>query len=619
MKKVISSNGKFNITESLYNCIKKNNPELIEDYDPSFNVFAEYQGLIKDIIQKYRLNSNEVDDLEKKIKGFENGARESFDDSEKAYKYCKLYLDDLYKSSDKKDDFLSNLSSKYDPQLITNIIVKNKNKNNNNNVSYNNDNNISYNNDYSDSNINDDNDDIVNKKDKLNKDYSDYNIHYQSKESENMKTIPNNELKDAIDVFQNNYISQNTINFINNLSKKYHSKDIEDIDIIYDNDDFMTKKIKCIYRLRNYINSFINESYLNNKNILLEDDVEWTDKEKHIVQHEIDDNTYMKRIRKAILGLYNDSADVYNKLKIAYSNDSREKINSEIGDYKKILNLRSELFNYLLNNDYNLINYLDQNELEEFEDTLTTPAQGDTPDEKLNNAFERTKEIIDLIDICTFDTKIPGNINNFYQTILKQVKRRTLVGVTCAFNYFGKVSPKGFIISRPKEQYVDIVKNDGVIYKGIPAFEAYKAIPQKEFWKNVAYIDCRTKDSLGIVSAALGDLSIRQEVNIQQKIISTGLNTTTILYTLSSNSDNIWEDGKVLIDRNDKEIEDIDYDSLSPDEKRIVQKIKRRYFIIVSEGLFRKGEMISTIANKAKNYFGRDKTPRFDTKDIIRV
>jgi hypothetical protein len=131
MKQIISSKGKFNITDSLYESIKKNNPELLMEDDSSFNVFAAYDGKVNDIINKLKLNNNEINDLKKRIKSYENSVKDSFgaNHSDKVYKTCNFYLDNLYKSANgSKDNFLKNLSSKYDPDVITKMINKNKTK-----------------------------------------------------------------------------------------------------------------------------------------------------------------------------------------------------------------------------------------------------------------------------------------------------------------------------------------------------------------------------------------------------------------------------------------------------------------------------------------------------------
>ena len=444
--------------------------------------------------------------------------------------------------------------------------------------------------------------------------------------------------------FLENYVSNDTISFIKNLYDNY-CKNINDNDlVIQPRDDFQTKKAKVIAKLWKEITNDNHSSNTNNtnnntnndtndtkkkkrkiqfegknynKNHALNEDndpkIEWSDDEKNIAEKEISDNA--KILRMLILGI---DKKTYEQLK----------------NYDKLDNTQKNEIKSKIDNEDNLLNYLGKNELKTLMDTLTIPLAGETAEEKLNNGYKRFGEIVQMIDICTFDTEIPPIISKAFNDIRKNVSYRTIVGATCHFHDFGKLPViPGFLVDRPREMYINSLRNEGIIFQGIPVYKPYEGIPKKEFWKNVAYISCWSRESFGLITAAISDISSRNELNIQQRMISTGLQSDTIIYTLIPQNDSVFNKNGFINSRNGNvlyKIQDAkesneegimnkakgfiknniskitnkndkpNNQELSMNEEKILSHIKRRYFIIVSEGIFRKGQLLSKIGNKMK-------------------
>jgi len=439
--------------------------------------------------------------------------------------------------------------------------------------------------------------------------------------------LSDEEYSNSLDDFERSYLSQETIKFIENMYKKYckNIKLSDDLTIYDDNEEDMdVKKAKCIANIYNKIKNANNNA--NNKNEskevfninfkLFEDgNNKWTENELKLANEYINETKFAKELRKLILGIYND--EKYNELKYLYSNDAEKNISEETDKGKEIEEKRKIIRDELRNNPNNLFNYLTQDDWNALNGTLTMAIQGNTAEEKLNYAENKIRDIIQFVDKCTFDTKIPGKIELFYKTIRSEIMKRTLYGVTCSFKYFGEQKPREFIIDRPKIRYVDTQKNKKSLYKNIPAYKVYASMPEKDFWKNVAYIDCRTKEAMGLITAAIGDLSRRNELNIQQSMISTGLKTNTIIYTLSPSDDSVYNKDKNIIE--DRKGGILFKKPLSKIEKEISRNIQRQYFIIVTEGLFRKGEIISKIGNKIGNMIKRNSGSNYDISGLSKI
>ena len=302
----------------------------------------------------------------------------------------------------------------------------------------------------------------------------------------------------------------------------------------------------------------------------------WTDDDIKKSNEDIDESKDAKLLRKLILNI----DDVEYELLKNGNNEEKNKVIEKIS-----------------NDDNCILNLLTNEEWKNFENTLTMPIKGNNAEEKLNNAYESAGQIIKNVEKFVFDSEISSYVKKFYSDLEKSVKGRIIPG-TYKFNGFGMGSGMlirtipAYLQERLKKIFVDSSRNEGMIFKSIPIDRIYRSIPEDIFWQNAAVINCVTSDAYNNIIRAVGDIG-RDELNIQQKLISTGLETNTLVYTLTPN------DSKVnLTEIKDRKGEKLFKEGeLSIHDKRILMNVKRKYFIIVTEGLIKKGKLLSKIGN----------------------
>ena len=655
MKKIITNNGKFEITNSLYESIKKNNPELLEVVKiPSANINAiasKYKEITgKDynpdddeskILSMYVKSGFNIDTFSKLLQK-EVESNNKNDDSQN-----QSINDSNYKTNNIKNTLKNDKDIKNDEKLSEDEIkelIFSETKLSEDEISDKKINDIinAYNDEYEKTHNNSESLDVVGKMIEkiVNKKN---NIKTKLKNFENGEEISSGEsstgkngvLTDpqyskCFDEFEKHYLSKQSLMYIKDLYNKY-CKDmmpIGDEYIINDEDDFDTKKRKCIGRIYSEFfknDNNIDESLIKSENKIISNDFiklfeennENNENDENLnqkIKRYMDESDYAIKLRKLILGIRDD--ETYNEIKNLYSIKSEEILHSGTDKEKNnILSKRSDISNELKQNEYNLFNYMTEEDWNGLYNTLTLPLQGDTAEEKTKYIKESVKKVINLIDKCSFDTKIPAKIINFLKTVESSVKHRTFKLITCKFNNFGESKPKGWIIKVPQQKYIDMQRNEKIGWKNLSSYKAYQAIPENEFWKNTAYILCRTRESFGIVTAAISEFSRRNEVNISQSIVPTGLNTNTLIYSLYSDDENLWVDG-IIKNRNGEII--CDKNKMTTEEIEICNRIKRYYFIIVTEGIVRQGELVSKIGHKIGNFI-KNNSSNYDIRNLNRV
>lgn len=410
------------------------------------------------------------------------------------------------------------------------------------------------------------------------------------------------------DIFQDSYITDESLRKLISYAYKYKNirNETKDLNNKLGEESLLMEKIeifsKFLENMALLTNSSkpknTNESFKNNKTFLLNEDIKWNEEEKNNANKDINESSDAIRCRRYILGI--DDRE-YQILKNGLSRDENGNINKS-DDYMKI---KKEV----IKNKKSLLFFLSSNEWSEFENTLNVPTKGNNAEEKLSDAYNKFGNVVNMVEKYIFDSQVSPNVNNFYTKIKDVVKKRIITG-ECIFNDFGegggiifKTIP-GFLLPRLKEVYVDSSKNEGEFYRGVSAAKVYRGIPIRDFWKNAAIINCNTTDGYNNVVRAIGDVN-RNELNIQQKLISTGLDTRTMIYTLIPNDKKINISN--VVDRNGNKLFDIE--KLSIHQKRILSQLKRKYFIIVTEGLINKGKLLSKIGGTLKNkVFNSNKT-----------
>ena len=125
-------------------------------------------------------------------------------------------------------------------------------------------------------------------------------------------------------------------------------------------------------------------------------------------------------------------------------------------------------------------------------------------------------------------------------------------------------------------------------------YDFLRRIDQKDFWNNVCVISCRTEKSFNVIGSLLYQMDRREELNIQTEILTTSLKTRTRLYVLTPQND----EGK-FEKRDGGEL--FDEKTFTINDKKVCDKIQRRYFIMLTEGYFKVGGTLNKIYNGIKN------------------
>ena len=616
MKKVLSSKGVFEITNSLYENIKKNNPELlierkntkvIPDYEINKDLYAdifnkvygrdwdksEEEEMINMIKEKGFKDTSDFEKGLRNIKGKDDNIS-SENNSENKENEREIFVDTLknafgednfnkltYDEVNKKFEEWNEKDNKGKEEIFDEIGKKFSGM----------------------KSLSDDN---PNAYAKANKKFSAINK-LSDKKEDDVNDVQFNEIlvtpeigKKRLDIFQDSYITNDSIRYLYNIFKKIKNKKSQNI---IDEINRINGNIQKPKEEKKEIN---NESY----NKLNEDNTNTNTNTNN-------ENDKAKEYRKLILGI-NDSD--YNLLR-----DGTDK-------------QKENLLNDLSQSDSNILNLLSDEEFKEFANTLTFAIKGQD-EEKKENAEKIYNNIVNISEKFLFETQVSRYVDKFYEELIKTVNSRVLPG-SCIFNYFGKKSGiifktiPGFLENRLKKIYVDNSRNEGNVSRDIRADRIYMSIPQDLYWQNAAVINCNTTSAYNNVVKAIGDIN-RNELNIQQRLISTGLKTNTIIYTLTPDDKIDLNNLKDLKMRNGKTFEKVinDYNDnilnkqkdkrdilkLGFNEQRMIPNLKRKYFIIVTEGLFKKGELLSKIGNKIGNFINRNTNANTDLSWMTKV
>lgn len=333
---------------------------------------------------------------------------------------------------------------------------------------------------------------------------------------------------------------------------------------------------------------------------------------------------------KALKNIYNIISDAHDRLNFYVNKNKNNSNNKELIKLKNefgniirqgILNIKyenNELKNTIkssnkfddyyskhkeeLNNDLNLLKYLSDSEWEVFKKTLDysftyDDNKSDEENEK-QNIKSISKRLIDIVKITTFDSKIPNTVNNFIKSIMKEISSKIIYKTYTRYD-FGKRRLNMFDTNL-KRIYLDNIKNDNSNYLNIRLFDLYRTIPENEFWKNVTVFSCYNSKAYNTITSMIYQLNRRNELEITSTgNLTTNLSARTILFIISRNDDNMNDK---LLNRNGGELK-LDNKPLNPVDKKVVESINRYYFIMVTEGYFKLGNVLSKISNTGKKLF----------------
>ena len=217
---------------------------------------------------------------------------------------------------------------------------------------------------------------------------------------------------------------------------------------------------------------------------------------------------------------------------------------------------------------------------------------------------EKYKKITEYIMKYIFDSEIQNNVTKLYNDSRDLAKTRT-ISLTYQFNKFG-TSRAEFIVDKPKQQYIDMVKNLNIMVDGVNIYQFLRLIPDEVYWKNTAYVRCFTSESYQQVRNAISEVTrYKSELNTSVVSVITGLKTNTMMYILKPESKE--KDINKMLSRNssklftDEEINEINH---LGNLKYILPRIPRFYFMVLSEGLFNKGNLLKKMFNMGKNLLG---------------
>lgn len=423
---------------------------------------------------------------------------------------------------------------------------------------------------------------ISNNEDRLMNKFTDAKTLLKNKDYETIKSdkkIANDDtIEKRVLYLQSHYITNDTIKLLNELCQKNEENDIP-----------------CIKNIKKALIK-ANEDITN----LGASD----DKEIRRIKNKNGIN-----VRKAILGFSNniDNTENGDTKKGNIFNDIDEFIHDKdvaIKNFQKWY----EKNRGILESNNNLLNILSNDVWNEFKRTLDYPngsmirqyinkndkLSDDEKEIKKNEYIDGyLKKIIEIVKKATFEEKIPAAIENFYDALYKTMAGRLVRGLHFKFYKFGEKKLQ-FIYERPKQLYLDMIKNSQRNYNGLPMYRIYQAIDKKEFWNNAAVILCRSKKGLDLVTAALNDISTRAELNLRGRTISTGLNTTTRIYIINDTEVNKIK--KTFGSNEDSEIYPLENDDNNINYLKVRDNVERIYFLIVTEGLVQQGKIASNIA-----------------------
>ena len=270
-------------------------------------------------------------------------------------------------------------------------------------------------------------------------------------------------------------------------------------------------------------------------------------------------------------------------------------------------------------------------------------------DDELDEDFDlKARLLTRIVEEYTFDTVVNEKVSNVMDEIKDILSSKHWNIMQYSIKDFGQTKPQGFIINKPKEAYVDIKQSRfgsrfGSSSNGVPEYRVFQSIGAEKYWNNVAYIHCYSGEIMSSIQTLIGEvLGNRLEgLNYKLRTLATGLKTRTIMYILEPNDDkttlenvNLRNGKKMVNDINNdflnlaktmienrdslkrkiindlkkqkKENDDtIDYyenlktydddiilknmlEKWKSEYESYISKMKRIYFIIVSQGLFDK-------------------------------
>lgn len=271
----------------------------------------------------------------------------------------------------------------------------------------------------------------------------------------------------------------------------------------------------------------------------------------------------------------------------------------------------SDTWKNKLNNENNLLKYLSDEGWKKLENTLDLPIEGQDDDEKEKSASKIAKHIVKVVSNYLFKTPIPKSIENLIDTIDKKIKWK-IWGFQFIKSKFGK-KILGFMVDELKEDYVDVVANTGKSISGVKFLKIIKKIESKLFWKNAIVYNCFSEKAFDRINTAVRNVTTERDDiwKSSMKQIMTSLETRTYLYRieykddnkrLSDNNENIKDvlekigkfniNGRAIIGKK------IDANTLKKYDKKILIEMPKIYYIIVSEGLIKKGKLLNKVKDK---------------------
>ena len=378
-----------------------------------------------------------------------------------------------------------------------------------------------------------------------------------SSDSSNDSNISEKEFKKRMEDFFASFISNDTLKYIVELFNNYKGSDLD-------------KKYVALKNSYDSIKDAIDrdKQIRNNKNI--------DANEEKKIRNEI-----ANTIRKSILNI--SSGDYTNRKSIHNSKKFDEFFKN---NYEE------------LNNNNNLLKYLTDEEWNKFRNTLEYSYI--TDDSNNNNSYNEdiTNRIIKITEKVTFESKVPDSISNFLKSVRDEISNK-LVMKTYKFYDFGKRRLNMFDTNL-KKIYLDTVKNDKSNYLNIRFFDIYRTFPEEKFWKNVSVFSCYNSNAYNNIISQIFEMNRRSELDINSTgNLTTNLSTRTVFFMIKRRNDETDMESK-LKNRSNDPLFDM---NLTPGDMKIIGSINRYYFIMVTEGYFKIGNMLNKASNAGKRLF----------------
>lgn len=270
---------------------------------------------------------------------------------------------------------------------------------------------------------------------------------------------------------------------------------------------------------------------------------------------------------------------------------------------KKINDLIDSIDNgYMSKTDKELVKkYINDEYIKNYKENKKEEYKNKEIDNKLFgiSGQEKFNEIKTVLDKFMFDENKNQRPKGMYD-LIKKVQENVkdwLVGLSFQVKFSLKGGDRKYYFDKIMyQEWVNTVKDNNfdVNIDGFPVWKFFKSSDMNNIWKNILTIDCRTDSAFRVVNDQIQKQSSyynEGKIRIIPKSFPSAFKTNSMIYAIIEKYREPEDDEKIDTLTNNKEI------------KKGLERLKRIYFIFVTEGMFEKGKFLSKIGNTALDVF----------------